>query len=205
MLPSRQYPDFLTSCEAGALLRWALDNRARFKPAKLTGGVLDPERRRALKLEDLGPHRELLEQRLLDRLPDIFRDTGTPPFQPDLLELELAGHGDGAFFTTHSDIPIGLKRGADPHPALKDHDRLVSGVYYLHNKPRAFSGGALRLYGVGDRKGQGKYRDYEPEHNSLVAFPSWAFHEVREVSCPGDRFEDWRFAVNIWICRKPGY
>ena len=205
MLPSRQYGDFLRPAEAAGLLDWALVNRSRFRPAKLTGGVLDLSRRRALKLRDLGPHRAVLEHEILNRLPEIFRDTGTRPFVPDLLELELAGHGHGAFFKTHSDIPIGVKRGADAAVRLKHHDRLVSAVYYLHRKPQAFSGGALRLYRIGDNEGTGEYKEYQPEHNSLVAFGSWAPHEVREVIEPDDQFENWRFAVNIWICRKPGY
>lgn len=204
MLPSRQYSDFLASADAAGLLDWALANRARFRPAKVTGGVLDFTRRRALKLGDLGPHRAILERRLLERLPEIFFDTGTRPFAPDLLELELVGHGHGSFFKPHKDIPIGAKRGTDTGARLKDHDRLVSAVYYLHRKPKTFSGGALRLYRVGDTKGAGEFKEYQPEHNSLVAFPSWVTHEVREVTAPDDLFENWRFAVNIWICRKPG-
>ena len=34
----------------------------------------------------------------------------------------------------------------------------------------------------------------------LSLFPSWATHEVRNISCPSDTFADYRFAVNCWYC-----
>lgn len=205
LLPSRQYEQFLPAAEADGLLQWAVENRARFAPARLTGGVLDPSRRQALKLGDLDRFHALLEASIVARLPDIFRDTGTQQFAPDHIEIELTAHGDGAFFRPHSDVPIGVRRDPDSAVALKPFDRLVSAVYYLHRRPKRFSGGTLRLFRIGDTAGQGAFTEYEPRHNSLVAFPSWAFHEVTRVSAGEEPFENWRFAVNIWICRKPGY
>jgi SM-20-related protein len=79
---------------------------------------------------------------------------------------------------------------------------VLSGVYYFHAEPKAFTGGALRLYAIG---GQGeRYVDIEPTHNSLLMFPSWAPHEVMPVRCPSRRFVDSRFAINCWVHRaKP--
>lgn len=45
-----------------------------------------------------------------------------------------------------------------------------------------------------------KITDIEPAHDLMVAFPSWMPHEVMPVSVPGGRFEDSRFAMNIWLC-----
>jgi Rps23 Pro-64 3,4-dihydroxylase Tpa1-like proline 4-hydroxylase len=78
---------------------------------------------------------------------------------------------------------------------------VLSGVYYFHRRPRAFTGGELRLYAIGDPD---RFVDIEPTHNTLLVFPSWAPHEVRPVSCPTGQFMDSRFAINCWLhARRP--
>jgi Rps23 Pro-64 3,4-dihydroxylase Tpa1-like proline 4-hydroxylase len=199
--PCHQYRDFLDPSEHQALLDWTIANRARFGPARLAGRIVDPERRVAERLDDLGPHRALFERRLAQHLPDIFRRTGTRPFEVEFIELELAAHGDGAFFTDHVDIPIGSGRQPIGGDSSGTQDRLVSAVYYFHREPKHFTGGTLRLYRFDDPTASGDFIEFEPEQNSLVVFPSWARHEVRRVGCPGCGFEDYRFAVNAWLCR----
>jgi hypothetical protein len=110
----------------------------------------------------------------------------------------------GAFFAHHSDLPVG--RGRKPLGGDKTgkQDRLISAVYYFHGRPKRFSGGTLRLYRLGDHDASGDFIEFEPEQNSLVVFPSWVRHEVRPVSCPDCSFEDYRFAVNAWLCRTLG-
>ena len=202
--PCHQYRDFLEPAEHDALLDWSIANRDRFEPARITGHVVDPGRRIAERLNDLGPHRPVLERRLRENLPDIFRRTGSKPFEVEYFELEIAAHGDGAFFAHHSDIPVG--RGRKPLGGDKTgrQDRLVSAVYYFHREPKCFSGGTLRLYRLGDHNASGDFVEFEPIRNSLIVFPSWVRHEVRRVSCPGCGFEDYRFAVNAWLCRTLG-
>jgi hypothetical protein len=202
--PCHQFRDFLEPAEHEALLEWAVANSGRFTPARLIGHVIDPTRRIAERLKDLGPHRPVLERRLTERLPDIFRRTGTKPFSVEYFELEVAAHGDGAFFAPHGDLPVGKGRQRVGGDKSGKQDRLVSAVYYFHREPRRFSGGTLRLYRFGDHSGEGDYVEFEPEHNSLVVFPSWVCHEVRRVSCPDCSFEDYRFAVNAWLCRTLG-
>ena len=200
--PCHQYRDFLDPAEHQALLEWTLASRARFIPARIAGNVLDPTRRIAERLNDLGPHRPVFERRIRDNLADIFRRAGTRPFEVEFVELELAAHGDGAFFAPHSDIPIGTRRerplGGDRSGT---QDRLLSAVYYFHREPKRFSGGQLRLYRLGDHEAAGDHVEFEPVQNSLVVFPSWARHEVCPVACPGCAFADYRFAVNAWLCR----
>lgn len=199
--PCHQYRDFLDPAEHEALLDWTIASAERFEPARLTGHVLDPRRRIAERLKDLGPHWPVLERRLKEKLPDIFRRTGSKPFDVEYFELEIAAHGDGAFFAHHSDIPLGPGRNPLGGDQSGKQDRLVSAVYYFHREPRRFTGGALRLYRLGDHEAEGDYVEFEPEQNSLVVFPSWARHEVRPVSCPECSFEDYRFAVNAWLCK----
>jgi len=190
------------------LLDFVLANRADFTPAVVNKGQADSEnrvnvdKRIALTSRVLGP----LESMLRDRLGSVMADLAARfrnDFTADSLELELAAHGDGAFFAAHTDLPVGLKR-----KALSDEpgqDRVVSAVYYFHGTPKRFSGGNLRLYRFGaDPAGEGQevanHLTIEPINNSLVAFPSSVSHEVTRVACPSNRFEDFRFALNCWYC-----
>jgi SM-20-related protein len=196
-----QYRDFLDESEHSALLEWTLSHRERFVPAAVVGHGVDPARRIAELYSRLGPLRAVFERRLAAGLDDIFRRTGTRPFEVEYIELDIAAHGDGAFYGHHTDIPFGRGRKPLGGDVTGTQDRLVSCVYYYHREPKGFTGGALRLFRFADPDAQGDYVEFEPEQNSLVVFPSWARHEVRPVTCPSREFEDYRFAVNGWLCR----
>lgn len=200
MPPSILRDGFLDDATHQALLDWTLANAERFAPATVhrpDGTRVDTTARDNLKLADLGPLKEPLRERLLAALPKLSEDIGCS-FPPQvLLELELTAYGDGAFYQAHTDTGIpgsAEARKVDPEP------RLLSAVYYFHRQPKAFDGGALRLYRWGDvdTADPANFRDLEPADNRLVAFLSWARHEVRPVSCPSRRFEDYRFAINCW-------
>ena len=45
----------------------------------------------------------------------------------------------------------------------------------------------------------GTYTTLTSVDNSLVCFPSDAFHEVCPVHCESDAFSDRRFTVTIWV------
>jgi SM-20-related protein len=197
-----QYRDFLPPDDLAALLAFTLGSRERFIPSALAGGIVDPERRLSERLPDLGPLRPLLESRLRELFPDILRRTGVRAFEPEYVELEIAAHGDGAHFHRHRDIPIGPGRAPLGGDRSGTQDRLVSAVFYFHREPKAFSGGALRLYRIGGDIDLAEDRvEVAPLSNSLLVFPSWAIHEVCRVDCPSGRFEDHRFAINAWFCR----
>jgi len=204
MPPHAQFHDFLDDGLHHALLQWVAERQTDFEPATVTkskGGHydrLDPDVRVALKLGDLGPLKAALSERLLAALPDAMKAVGSGPPEPRSLELELTAYGDGAHFKPHLDIPIGQDR--KPLGARKGEDRVISAVYYFHNRPKGFSGGNLRLFRFGsetDDDGE----SIEPIDNSLVVFPSWARHQVEQVRCPSGDFADYRYAVNCWYCR----
>ncbi|MBV9930973.1 MAG: 2OG-Fe(II) oxygenase [Alphaproteobacteria bacterium] len=199
--PWARFESFLAPDEEAGLLAWTLANEERFTESKVWGGTVDPARRISRYTTDLGPHGAILEARIAARLDDMFRAIGTRPFVPEYYELELVAHGDGAHFGAHTDIPIGAARARLAEGQGGTNRRLLSGVYYFYREPKAFDGGALRLYRLAGGDGPEDRVDVEPVRNSLVVFPTWALHEVRPVRCPSGAFPDSRFAVNVWLCR----
>ena len=200
--PHHVIRDFLGARRNAELLEWTLDQRPRYRPATLASGAVDPGRRVSELLGDLGPAREWFADAIHAAAPALFAGTGTEPFAIEYLEMEIAAHGDGAHFATHTDIPVGWGRRPLGGDRSGTQDRLLSVVYYYHREPRGFSGGQLRLHRFGSNGAEGDFVDVEPANDSLVVFPSWVSHEVRAVACPSRRFEDYRFAVNCWLCRK---
>ena len=207
--PSLVLEDFLAEADLAALIEWALASEADFKPAEIftgKGGLehrLDDTFRKALSYGGIGPFDALLRERLLARLAEIAAATGHRGPLPSSLEFELNAYGDGAHFRPHIDIPVGQDRRTIG--AHDGEDRVISAVYYFYREPKAFSGGALRLYRFGaDAHSPGSDADsiaFEPRQNRLVCFPSWAIHKVETVRCPSGRFEDYRFGLNCWFCR----
>ena len=207
--PFVQLRDFLPAIEHQGLLEWVTANRDAFQPATITGkagarGRIDPVQRIALTAPVPEAMKDGLRAPLLAALVQIAEGIGYPGPPPTSFELQLAAHGDGAHYRPHLDIPIGQNRA--PLGAAPGEDRVVSAVYYFHREPKGFWGGALRLHRFGadwdrDEAQPSTFVDIEPIGNSLVAFPSWAMHEVRPVRCPSGRFEDYRFAINCWFCR----
>jgi Rps23 Pro-64 3,4-dihydroxylase Tpa1-like proline 4-hydroxylase len=197
MPPFLRRRGFLASEERAALLAWSLANEARFQPAQLRGRAVDPSVRRALVLRDLGPLREVFETRVADLLPTFIDTLGLPAFEPSGIDLELAAHNDGAHFALHTDTYT------QPSSTARGH-RMLSAVYYFHAEPRGFTGGQLRLHRFGTTAPTSEFEEIEPAQNCLVAFPSWAPHEVRPIACPSRAFAHSRFAVNVWIHRASG-
>jgi len=190
----RIYRGFLDSVARASLLAWAMENEKKFEPSVVGGGNKhDPSVRTSLFVRDFGPVKTVLHRRLLDLVPTLIRDLRVTPFEPSKVELELVANNDGAFFERHIDMHIGATRRAS--------DRLLSAVYYFHAEPKAFSGGALRLYSFGTKEDKGSFADVQPEQNTLLVFPSWVSHQVLRVSCPSRRFSDSRFNVNCWVHR----
>ena len=139
------------------------------------------------------PFRPIPKAKILSLLPDWVEKLRVTAVEAPKLEAELVAHNEGAFYKRHIDTQT-----ASDHNLL----RVLSGVYYFHAEPKAFSGGALRLYAIGGDNA--RFADIEPARNSLLVFPSWAPHEVMPISCPSKRFIDSRFAINCWVHRRNG-
>ena len=157
-------------------------------------GVIDKTVRSSRKIRDFGTLGDALESAFIAALPQAISALGLAPFELAGLSLELAAHGDGDFYSRHIDTFIGEHR--------QNNDRVLTGVFYFHNQPKAFEGGALRLYSPLPVDKGGSYTDIEPAHNSLLLFPAWAPHEVRAISCKNGGFAQSRFAINCWYNRQ---
>lgn len=193
--PHRLVRDFLPQEMAEALLTWAIENEARFEPTKVGNGEAereDSQLRVSVSIRRFGDLKRELRRRFLEIAPSLISTLRVNPLEIVDSELELVAHRDGAFYGRHIDTRTGACKG--------DTDfRFLSAVYYIHRRPKAFCGGALRLHRFGNAGADAAFLDIEPEHNALVAFPSWAAHEVRPIGCPSGEFAHSRFAVNIWL------
>jgi Rps23 Pro-64 3,4-dihydroxylase Tpa1-like proline 4-hydroxylase len=173
------------------LLRFARSNEDRFGDTLVTHGedeLVDRTRRvsKNLRLGKLEPE---VTSRVKDLLPVMFDRLGIRPFIPSKIEVELVAHGDGAFFRRHIDT-LTHREG---------RGRIISGVYYFHTIPKAFSGGVLRLHSPAASGQQCTFVDITPDYDTLVFFPSFFPHEVLPVKCSSGQFIHSRFAINTWV------
>jgi SM-20-related protein len=191
-LPFHTQPEWLPSDMAAALLQYAFDNEARLSGGRIlhSGRVtIDESIRRTSVLGSLGPFEAPVTEAALAIQPGLAKMFGVPAFSPKQVEIELAAHGDGAHFQQHIDTFVVMHKDRSP--------RVLTLVLYLHRQPSGFSGGAIRMHALGGSA----VTDIAPDHNLLVAFPSFAPHSVQPVVCPSRVFADRRFAVNMWIHR----
>lgn len=192
MPPHLMIRDFLPEETVISLLEFARARQPDFAPTVVDVGAIKPAVRRSVGLRELGAFREILKIRLSALLPKLVSELGATPIDSPKFDIELVAHGDGAFYGRHIDTQTA--RYCD-----LDQIRVLSAVYYFYAEPKAFEGGALRLFAIGAKPAP--YIDIAPMRNSLLVFPSWAPHEVMPVSCPSNAFADSRFAINCWIVR----
>ena len=191
-LPHRILPDWLGEAQAARLLAYSLAAEARFTPTRLDdhgAGRLDEVVRQSSVLKDLGAFAGPLRRKALALQAGLETAFDMQHTSANSTQIEMVAHGDGAFYRPHTDTYT----GDEYTPGGR---RRLTMVYYLHRRPRRFTGGRLRMF---DRGGEQSI-EIEPTHDSLLVFPSSARHEVETISCPGGAFADGRFAVNIWLC-----
>ncbi|MES2355328.1 MAG: 2OG-Fe(II) oxygenase [Pseudomonadota bacterium] len=181
------------------LLAYAEANQEAFSPTQVAGrgrrGV-NADIRTSSILRDFGPLKEELESRFRSALDAAVRELRMSPINLARLELALVVHGDGAFYRRHIDTMTDLPDA--------NSDRALTGVYYFHDTPKGFSGGALRLFSILPEENGGSSVDIEPDRDMLLLFPSWVPHEVRPVFCSSGDFLKGRFAINCWYrSRRP--
>ncbi|WP_405528286.1 2OG-Fe(II) oxygenase [Streptomyces avidinii] len=189
--PVCRFENFLGAERAGALLEYAIARQDEFT----AGTVLDPltgqVSRKGRDSLVLPVTSEVFSAHLADCLPLVQEVLAHRAALTRSLTV-LTAHGEGGHFGIHTDAS-----------RVRDVSTALSAVYYLHGTPRGFGGGQLRLYDTVVNDGRARpaesFRTVEPEHDTIVFFPSSAFHEVVPSTCPSGRFSDHRFTLTTWI------
>ena len=190
--------DFLSPAEHQRLLELALASLADFQDSGVIGqqgedtrdyGVRKSRTLSGPRIEEIW---DMFDRRLHGILPAVRKELGMPWFRLGAVERQLTAHGNGGFFAPHTDTG---------HPIAAN--RRISCVYYFHTSPQRFTGGELKLYDTwvtpSGSTGAGTYTRLIPVDNSIVFFPSEAFHEVCPVHCETEAFGDSRFTMTIWF------
>jgi Rps23 Pro-64 3,4-dihydroxylase Tpa1-like proline 4-hydroxylase len=187
--------DFLDAAALDELRRHARAERARFKPSETRAegvGGYDGSTRQSLRCRIRKGELAAFREAVVAATPELFHALRIPPEPITSHELEMVAHGNRAFFKRHVDTFVGRNREGEPS------DRLISAVFYFDLGAKRFSGGELVLNSF---VSGGEEAVIAPTNNRLLAFPSFAAHEVRPVEVAEDTFENARFAVNCWLHR----
>lgn len=183
--------DAFGAATARRLLAFALASEGRFAETTVSRQNIDNKQiRRSRRIRDFGELQDELHAKFMALLPHAMTTLRLAPFSVHHLSMELVAHGDGDFYQRHIDTFVSDEKAAS--------DRILTGVYYFHASPKAFTGGALRLHSISPAEAGGGYVDIEPPNDSLLLFPAWAPHEVCRISCPSGDFAQSRFAINCW-------
>ncbi|MEM9247032.1 MAG: 2OG-Fe(II) oxygenase, partial [Cyanobacteria bacterium P01_F01_bin.153] len=186
--------NFLSKEENETALTIALDNQEKFVGSSTTTDADDYRRSSVLYATYYENLYHLLRKRLLKMMPTVMKQLKADPFLVSEVEMQMTAHNDGCFYKIHND-------SGSP----ETETRVLTYVYYFHQEPKTYSGGALRIYET-DLLGPAtepseKFIDVVPDNNTVVLFDSRIKHEVREVSCPSRKFENSRFTLNGWLRR----
>lgn len=192
--------DFLSPDEHQHLVEHARANRSSLAASGVLdsneAGAVDHDVRRSMIGPTTADITASFSERLHALLPHMRKELDIPWFQLENVEVQFTAHGDGDFFAIHTDNGAGSTRS-----------RKLTFVYYFHIPPQGFDGGELVVYDwkiENNELGPGAVAHrIQPADNTIVFFPSNAFHEVRPVECPGNDPDDHRFTVNGWFHAVP--
>jgi hypothetical protein len=191
--------EFLAPQEVDQLTRFTLEHEGEFRASEVVsptaaGGVINYEHRRSCVLMNLGPHQDLILERIRTVLPKVLNELGMEQVPIAGVEAQITASGDGDFFRFHSDN--GSERVAN---------RYLTFVYFFQREPRPFVGGELRIHDAsldGDQYvSDGACQTIVPQQNQIVFFPCELLHEVTPVECSSGLFADSRFTLNGWLLR----
>ena len=193
-VPFVRLTNFLTPAQQNRLWTQIPAARERFVPAKVGKDDLNHKVRTAWVanrrvVRDVRPW---FGPKLRSVLPHIRTRLRMATLHRYRIEMDVTVHLGGEFYKMHRD---NSEEG-------KSRLRKLSYIYYFHRQPRRFAGGDLLLYDTDPATSRGTataFTRIEPLHNSLVVFPSDAYHEITPVECDTRDFLDGRFTVNGWV------
>jgi len=201
MLPARSVvlDEFLAPQELEQLMQFTLAHESEFETSEVVSptsekGVVNYEHRRSKLLMDLGPHQDVILDRIKSVLPAVLEQLEMPEFPVAGVEAQITASNHGDFFRFHND------NGSD-----QVAQRHLTFVYFFHREPCPFAGGELRIHDA-RRSGEtyvseGTFQTIIPRQNQIVFFPCELMHEVTAIRCPSGRFADSRFTLNGWLRR----
>ena len=189
---------FLGGVAAERLLQYAITRESGFRPSKVAlkhESIIDESRRVSKVNSDTDAAMPLIEPAIRNAVDEAIPKLGLVNVESYSLEPELTWCGDGGFFKTHVDT-LYRDRSAN--------QRVMTVVYYFYKEPKAFTGGQLRLYGLGADANSPSRQEIEPQLDRAVLFPAWFPHEVLRVHCSSAAFADGRFAISCWVRKSFG-
>ena len=190
--------NFLTEADAESAMAYALAHQGEFRDSTVSLAAqqgtysTDTKLRRSRILDNVAEIAPTVGRKLYETMPRIFQALQMPPINFRTMECQISAHGDGDFFNTHTDNGL---------PDIAH--RTMSYVYYIHRKPKRFSGGHLKIYKTVIHEGMHSagdlVADIDPPRNGLMVFPSYIQHEVSKLTCPSTALEDQRLTLNGWL------
>lgn len=192
-VPFVRLTNFLTPAQQKRLWTSVRVARDKFVPARVgTGNVSrDIRTARVANRRVVREVRPWFGPKLRSVLPHVLARLRMEALPRSRIEMDVTVHLGGEFYTRHRD-----------NAEEKNRPRKLSYVYYFHRQPRPFAGGDLLLYDTDlatSRATAAAFTRIKPVHNSLVIFPSDAYHEITPVWCDTREFLDGRFTVNGWV------
>ena len=192
-VPFVRLTNFLTPAQQKRLCMSIRAVRDQFVPAMVGKDNLDRETRAAWVADgrvvrDIHPW---FGPKLRSALPHVLARLRAVALHRFRIEMQVTVHLGGGFYKRHRD-----------DFEEENHPRKLSYVAYFHRQPRPFTGGDLLLYDTDpetSRATAAAFTRIEPVHNSLVVFPSDAYHEITPVECETRDFLDGRLTVNGWV------
>ena len=189
--------DFLAPGQCDRLMALALAGRGRLAPAGVGIGSdarVDPAVRMTFEA-DARTRREFRPwflQKTGSVIPEVLARLRMEDGGRHAVELQMRVYPDGGYYWAHQDDVV---------------NRILSFVYFFHPEPRRFSGGDLLLYDADAETDDCPFKAFSrivPLRNSIVFFPSGAWHQVAPVTCDTDDFGSGRFVVNGHVRESGG-
>ena len=185
-----KFSNFLTKDENLALITYTLQMEHKFSQRGTAENY--PDQLGWCALEGFEEWQRVIIERIQKSLPNIFNNLSLHFFQVSEIECQVSAYQDGGFLNVHEDYSY-------------NHKRRLTYVYYFHTLPKAFTGGQLVIYNwdlnndclVNTKKSK-SCQVVEPENNSLVIFPSTAFHGILPVASKKG-FLGSRFTIHGWV------
>jgi predicted 2-oxoglutarate/Fe(II)-dependent dioxygenase YbiX len=124
---------------------------------------------------------------------NVLERLGLGPISRERVDVQLVCYPAGGKYRPHRDAAP----GKGPH-----HWRRLTFIWYVHDEPKAFTGGDLLLHDDAAPDGAntaGWFTRFLPVRNMALLFPSNRLHEVTPVLSTPDDVLAGRLAVNVWL------